>query len=222
MDLTKLRNKFNQKVFSDENETTVANTVIDDYLNIGYQAFLIEALSANGGWQINSNFYTANIVAGKHDVAFESSLLKVNEVYIKTRPTGDYIKAILRDVSTIISDPLTNYNPPTPEYDLTDKNLFFYIPEDEIVDVTEGIRIHSENEFTSLVNTTDEPKIPTAFLPFIYKYGAREYCQDNEMWNRVKSLDYDLEILKDSIKKFYAQRSEKRPLIMTFKKRNFR
>jgi len=211
MTLTELRARFNQKIFSDRTNTTVPTAVIDGYIDESYQEYLIIALNANGEWQTNGNFFTANIQTGKRDIAFETNLLKVNEVYIKSTPTGEYIKAKQRDVQNISSEPLTDYFPSTPEYDLTDKNIFIYIPETSIVAVTAGVQIHAQTEFTSLVNTGDEPKIPLAFQKYLYVCGSYNYCQDNEMWNKARSLKDDKKELEGLIEEFYDNRSSVHP-----------
>ena len=221
MNLLKLRAKFRQKVFGNPNNTDATDEIIDGYLDEAYQFYLMIALGVQGKWQINANFATVDIVAGKRDIAFDKTFLKLNEVYIKSRPDGKYIKAKQRDVRDINTDPLTDYTPTRPEFDLLDNNLFLYLPEGEIVNVTAGVRIHFEEEFTAMVNTTDEPNIPLAFQPFLYNYGAKEYCEDNKLWDKVKSLTNKLAELKPMIESHYSNRSDTEAVALEFAEENF-
>jgi len=211
MTLTELRARFNQKVFSDRSNTTVSTTVIDAYINEAYQEYLIIALSANGEWQTNGNFFTTNINEDQRDVAFETDLLKVNEVYIKSTPTGEYIKAKQRDVQSMPSEPLTDYHPSSPEYDLTDRHIFIYIPETDIVAVTAGVQIHAQTEYTALTDAGHEPKIPIAFQKYLYICAAYNYCEDNEMWNKAARIQNQKEKLEARIEEFYDGRSSVHP-----------
>jgi hypothetical protein len=221
MTLTTLRAKFRQKVFGNPNNTDASDSIVDGYLNEAYQYFLILALKSQGDWQINANFATIDTIAGKRDYAFDSTLLKINEVYIKSSSSGKYIKAKQRDVRDISTDPLTDHTPNTPEFDLLDNNIFIYLPEGAIQEVVAGIRIHYEESFTSLVDTDDEPKIPVAFQSFLYNYGAREYCEDKEIWNKVKSLGAKLTELSPIIEDYYSNRSEARRVNISFVEENY-
>jgi len=220
MNLAKLRAKFRQKVFGNPNNTDATDSIVDDYLNEAYQFYLMIALDAPGDWQVNGNFADVSIIAGQRDYAFEKGLLKINEVYIKSRETGKYVKAKQRDVRDISAEPLTDYTPTKPEFDLVDNNIFIYLPEGSIEAVTRGIRIFFEEEFTSLVNTDDEPNIPLAFQQFLPNYGAKEYCEDNELWNKVKSITNKLSELRPMIEAHYANRSSSKATVLEFAEEN--
>ena len=209
MTLTNLREQFNLKVCG-EPTSGISTTVIDAYLNQGYQKFLILALDAMGDWQINGNYADRNLVAGQIDYAFENSMLKIEAVYIKPTSDSEYIKAEKIDIATIPVDHVS-YHPSNPQYDFIDGNMFVYLP-NTIVAVTSGIKIFYIEEYSNLVNTGDSPKIPVAFQPFLWIYAAREYCQNHEKWNKFKTLDGDLLSLKADIENFYLSRAK--PLIV--------
>jgi len=214
MTLDTLRDNFNQRIFSNPADTTVSTAVIDSYLNRAYQEFLILALTANGQWQANGNFFTTDIVANQRDYAFDVELLKLNEVYIKSREDGLYVKAKQRDVDTMEDDPITQYIPATPEYDLSDRHIFIYLPEQIINDVAEGIRIHAQYEFTNMSGDSDVPAIPLAFQPYLSDCAAYHYAFDIEMYNKSERLKANKLEAEQKIKEFYANRFTK-PVRMT-------
>jgi hypothetical protein len=215
MTLENLRKKFNLKVFN-KLVSSVANEIIDGYLNEAYQNYLLIAMDSMGCWQVNGNYAVANLIAGQRDYAFESTTLKIEAIYIKPTATGEYIKAEKIDVSQIPIDP-EQYHPPIPQYDFVDGNLFVYLPND-IENVTAGIKVFLIEEFTDLVNTTDYPKIPKALQPYLWNYAANEHCENEEKWNKVKIFSNKLAVLENRIIDFYSDRAK--TVIMQAKEEN--
>lgn len=222
MKLKSLREDARYLVFGNRNNTEYADTDLNANINNWYATVLSWSLEVNGDWQINGDFATADIVAGQREYLFDSDLLKLSEVYIKSVSTGEYIKATQRDIINVETYP-ENYRPQTPEFDLLDNSLFIYIPEATITDVTDGIKIYFQGDLTILEGDNDYPNLPSIFTRILSIGSAIDYCLSNELWNKAKKLENRLygdpsvrndEGMKGELTKFIANRSmTKQPIL---------
>ena len=219
MNLTNLRSNIRYLVFGKSDNTAYSDTDIDRNLNNNYETVLNWVIQANGDWEINGEIATTDIVANQRDYTFDSSFIKVKEIYIKSTSTGEYVKANKVDVSLIDCDPET-YHPSIPEYDLSDNQMYIYLPGD-ITNVTDGIKLYAQTDLTKLVNASDSPNLPELVVNILSLMTADDYCVANEMWNKSKALQTKVyQVLKPDLQEYYAHRFAK-PAILTPASKNY-
>jgi hypothetical protein len=187
MNVTKLREKFNQKVFG-TTTSGVSTTVIDDYLNEAYQDFLLLALPFTN-WKINGEIAYTDITAGEDEYNFQLDLMKVNRIKINDEYLEDNQYEMRGGLLILLDESL---------YEET---------------ITDGLQVEYQSEFTALSAITDSPLIPTVFHPFLYIKASQNYCEDKEMWNKFNSLDKRLKELEEQIKNYYYSISSKKNII---------
>lgn len=211
--LSNLRSDIRFLIFKDSTDTSYSDTDIDRNVNHWYRTILGWIFAANGDWQVNGEYADTDIVANQREYILPADTLKINEVYIKGTTGGIYVKATQRDIQNVEDYP-EDYHPLTPEFDLVDNSLFIYLPEANITNVTDGIRLYFQTEITELT-TSDKPNIADVVVRAL-SYGAVvDYCLAEEMWNKAsmyqKLLGVDQPLvdsgLKKEIKDFYAKRS---------------
>lgn len=204
--LTNLQSDARYLVFGDSTNTAYGETDLNRNINRWYNTILAWVLSANGEWQVNGEFADTDLVALQREYILPTDLLRLNEVYIKTTSTGDYIKATQRDLSNI-SSYNEDYYPTSPEFDLLDNSLFIYTPEATIGAVTDGLKLVYQKDLTELTGTS-APNLSEPFKRGISIGAALDYCIANEMNNKAKSLKILLDELKPELLKFYSNRTK--------------
>jgi hypothetical protein len=217
--LLNLRSDARYLVFGDSTNTAYGDTDLDRNINRWYNTILAWILGANGDWQVNGDFVTTSIVALQREYILPTDLLKLNEVYIKSTSTGDYLKATQKDLSALQHN--EDYHPITPEFDVLDNSLFIYTPEDTIGAVTDGLKIVYQKNLTELSNTTDAPNLSEPFKRGISIGAALDYCIANEMNAKAKSLKVLLDELKQELLSYYSTKSTAREIILQPAEENF-
>lgn len=188
MILEKLREKFKQKVFGDTTVTSVPDPVIDDYINEAYQHFLILVLPYYR-WRVNGEVATTSIVAGQKEYMLPADLvriltIKVNDVELAEEQYTIFDKSIILEDENLYTDALTD-----------------------------GLEITYQDEYTALSVTTDEPNIPTAFRPYLYKKPSLEYCEDKEMYKKRDRLKITVDEMEAVIKEHYLLKTSRRSML---------
>lgn len=188
MNLTTIRQDIRFMLFGDNTNTAYSDTDLDRNVNSWYKRVLGWILASNGDWQVNGDYATTDIVIGQREYILPTDILKLNEVYIKSTATGEYVKATQRDIINVQDYP-EDYHPSTPEFDLMDNSIFIYTPEATITAVTDGIKAYYQANLTELSGATDVPNIPEIFIRIISIGAAIDYCLSQEMWNRAKKFE---------------------------------
>lgn len=230
MTLSQMRSDVRFRVFGNSSDTTYSNTDINRNINNWYKTVLYWILSANGDWQVNGEYAVTDIVADQREYILPTDILKINELYIKSVSTGDYIKATQRDLRNVSIYP-EDYRPNLPEFDLMDNSLFIYIPEENITEVDEGIKIYYQTKLTELSGDNDNPNLPEIFRKILCIGAALDYCEADEIRGKAKDLKNKIfgdptvktdKGLKDELMEFYASRSLTKPLTITPHRESFR
>lgn len=217
--LANLRSDARYLVFGDSTNTDYGDTDLDRNINRWYNAILSWILSVNGDWQINGDFATTSIVAGQREYVLPTDLLKLNEVYIMSSSTGDYLKATQIDLSEIGYN--EDYHPASPEFDVLDNSLFIFIPEETIGAVTDGLKLVYQKNLTDLSNTTDAPNLSEPFKRAISIGAALDYCIANELNSKAKSLKVLLDEMEAKLKEYYSSKSTAREVVLRPAKENY-
>jgi len=230
MKLQDIRSNIRFLVFGDSTNTDFSDTDIDRSINNWYEKILNWAIQANGDWEINGEIATTDIIAGQRDYTFDSSFIKIKEVYIKSNDGEEtvYVKAKKIDVSMINGDP-ENYHPTYPEYDLSDNQIYIFIPDTDITDVADGIKIYAQSDLVKLINDDDAPNLPELVTSVIYYGAADEYCIAQELYTKSAKLEakifgdpqvIDDKGMKDDLMQYFSSRFNN-PVIMKGVKRNY-
>ena len=226
--LANLRSDARYLVFGNSTNTEYGDTDLDRNINRWYNTILSWILSVNGDWQVNGDYATTSIVALQREYILPTDLLKLNEVYIKSTTTGDYLKATQRDLSALEYN--EDYKPATPEFDVLDNSLFIYTPEDTIGAVTDGLKLVYQKNLTELSNTTDAPNLSEPFKRAISIGAAMDYCDANEMWNKASKLEIrlygnpskkDSTGVKGELKEYYSNKSTAREVRLITAEENY-
>lgn len=204
--LTNLRSDTRYLIFNDSTNTQYADTDLDRNLNRWYTNAIASILKVNGEWQVSGEVATTDIVASQREYTLPTDILKLNEVYIKSTSSGEYIKARQRDAINVDIEP-ESYHPYPPEYDLLDNSIFIYLSEDSITEVTAGLKIHYQSDVTELSTGTDKPNLAEPFKRYLSYGAAFDYALANEMWNKVKAFESQLVTYEAKMLEFYATRS---------------
>lgn len=204
--LTNLRSDIRYLIFNDSTNTLYADTDIDRNINRWYNNAIGSLLKVNGEWQVNGEVATTDLVASQREYTIPADTMKVNEVYIKSTSSGEYVKARQRDPLNVDIEP-EEYHPYPPEYDLLDNSFFIYIAEESITDVTAGLKIHYQSDVTELSTGTDKPNLAEPFKRFLTYGAGYDYAIANEMWNKAKVFENLMAITKAEMLEFYATRS---------------
>lgn len=229
MNLTSIRSDTRFLIFGNASDTSYSDTDLDRNVNNWYRTILGWILSVNGEWQVNGDFATADLVAGQREYILPSDTLKLNEVYIKSTATGDYVRAKQRDIVNVEDYP-EDYHPETPEFDLMDNSIFIYIPDDTITAVTAGIKIYLQTNLTELSGGSSIPNLVDIFIRILSLGSAIDYCLAQEMYNKAKKLENRLfgdptvrndTGLKGELMELYASRSITRQPILQPQRENF-
>jgi hypothetical protein len=218
--LTNLRSDTRYLIFNDSTNTQYADTDLDRNLNRWYNDAIGSLLKVNGEWQVNGEIATTNIITGQREYTIPADTMKVNEVYIKSISSGEYVKATQRDPINVDIEP-ESYNPDPPEFDLFDNSIFIYIPQTSITEVTAGIKIHYQSDVTELSTGTDKPNLAEPFKRYLSYGAAFDYAVANEMWNKVKAFEAQLKVYEAKMLEFYLSRSTVKRIRMTFKQENY-
>jgi hypothetical protein len=186
-----------------------ADTDVDRNINRWYNNAIGSLLKVNGEWQVNGEIATTDLVAGQREYTIPADTMKVNEVYIKSTSSGEYVKARQRDPLNVDIEPeeYHPYPPYPPEYDLLDNSFFIYIAEESITDVTAGLKIHYQSDVTELSTGTDKPNLAEPFKRFLTYGACYDYCLANEMRIRADEFKELMAITKAEMLEFYATRS---------------
>ncbi|MFH1052751.1 MAG: hypothetical protein V1779_17665 [bacterium] len=204
-------------VFGDSTNTQYGSTDLNRNINRRYEEALGIVLKANGDWQINGEISTTNLVAGQREYILPNDILKINDIYIKYESTGYYKKAGIRDPNNIYQEPDQadyGYYPEIPEIDLMDNSLFVYLPVTTIPDITDGLKIRYQTDLVELSGATDVPNLAEPFKRYISIGAAIDYCIANEMWNKKRELDKDLEKYEAKMLEHYSNRINTGAIIM--------
>jgi len=218
--LTNLQSDIRYLIFNDSTNTQYSDTDINRNINRWYTNAIGSLLKVNGEWQVNGEVATTDLVDGQREYTIPADTMKVNEVYIKSTSSGEYIKAIQRDPKSVDIEP-ESYHPSTPEFDLLDNSFFIYIAEESITGVTAGLKIHYQSDITELSTGTDKPNLAEPFKRFITYGAAYDYAIANEMWNKAKVFEGLMATTKAEMLDFYATRSTVKRTRLTFKKENY-
>lgn len=216
--LVNLRSDTRYLVFGDSTKTEYGDTDLDRNINRWYNTILAWILESNGDWQVNGEFADTDLVSAQREYILPSDLLKLNEVYIKSTTTGDYIKATQRDLSAIGYN--EDYHPATPEFDLLDNSIFIYTPESTINAVTKGLKLVYQKDLTELTGTAS-PNLSEPFKRGVSIGAALDYCIANGVDNKAKSLKVLLDELKQELMSYYSSKSTAREVILSASKENY-
>ncbi len=216
--LVNLRSDARYLVFGNSTNTEYADTDLDRNINRWYNTILSWILSANGDWQVNGDYATTSIVALQREYILPTDLLKLNEVYIKSTSTGDYLKATQRDLSALQYN--EDYKPATPEFDVLDNSLFIYTPEDAIGAVTDGLKLVYQKDLTELSGTL-APNLSEPFKRGISIGAALDYCIANEENSKAKSLKVLLDEMEVKLKEYYSTKSTAREVRIISAEENY-
>ncbi len=206
MTLANLRSDIRFLLFSNSSNTQYGDTDVDRNINAWYRRGLAWILEYNGDWQVNGEIALADLVADQREYTLPTDLLKVNEVYIKSTSSGEFLKANQTD-SANVSVEMDQYYPDQPEFDLLDNSLFVYPMENSVVAVTNGLKIFYQTEITELSGDSDAPNIAEPFERLITYGAAYDYAISNEMRTKGEQLKRDLKEIKDELMQYYANRS---------------
>lgn len=223
MNLTNLRSDTRFLVFGDSSNTAYGNTDLDRNLNRAYHHLLQIAMQYCGKWQVNNTYAEENVLAGVTKYAFPTDILRLNRIEITPLAslTKPYL-AIPVDLREIGYD-LDEFTPDIPYYDLR-KNYIQFFFDQTFENVTNGLKIYLQNDIVELVNASDEPskpQFPEFTHDFLTNRSAHKYCLANEMWNKLRALDNDLNtMILPLVKEHYANRAEDEPVIIKTKKLN--
>jgi len=222
MTLENLRSAVRFTVFKDSTNTNYGNTDLDRNLNLWYKTGITLAIQANGDWQVNGEIATTDIKAGdEREYLLPLDILRLNAVYIKYGDQTEYVKAKQRDIQNISVDPNSYpYQPSIPEFDLLEKSIIIYPPEETITAVDDGLKIYYQDKITELSSTADEPTLTEPFEKLLIAGAAHEYCLAAEKWDKARELARLIEMYKDEMKTYYANRSNTSPIMLEVEEEN--
>jgi len=220
MNLNSLRADAHFFVFGDRTNTVYADTDFDANINNWYEYGIACLFNVNGDWQVNGEIATTDIISGQREYIIPNDTLKINEVYIKSTATSEYVKATQRDPINVSVEP-ESYHPTKPEYDVLDNSFFIYIPEESITGVSAGLKIHYQSDLTELTSGSDIPNIIKPFQRLISCGAALDYCLANEMWNKARKLEERIALYKEEMEKHYATRSTAKKSVLEMEQNNY-
>jgi hypothetical protein len=166
----------------------------------------------------HSNLPTAtfNLVSGQTQYSIFSSAptalqdwLIVERVEIlDTNDNGVLLTPVDRRNTDVDWDEFNETNGTPVYYDIKGDSLFLK-PATNYAKTNGGtIYFEREPSFFAYTDTTKRPGFATRFHCFLSKYASRKYAQSKEMWNTVKTLDNDLNVLEKRIADFYKNRAK--------------
>lgn len=207
MQLSDIQADARYMVFGNSSNTQYADTDLNRNINEWYKRAIAMILRSNGEWQVEGEIATTDIETNQREYILPTNILKLNEVYIKTTTAGDWVKAEQIDTKEIKFEPDEDYNPVRPEFDLLDNSLFIYIPETSITAVTDGIKIHYQNEITEMSGSTDEPNLANPFRRYLSMGAAHDYLLANDKVQKAREFERMLREQEEELVNFYATRS---------------
>jgi len=209
MDLTALQTKTRfvlGEVSTDNYTDANLNRALNDY----YHRAVNIAIQANGQWEVNGDYATANLVQDQQEYVLEAAMLAIKSIEVNmTGLTNNWVKLRITDLRNI-PYALTNLEDTDDrsegefEVRLFDNSIFFLKPPK--TSVTAGIKIYYNKEATELSTGTDEPMLTETAHTYLVHGASLDYClriKDTEEYKKYKALVFEDE---HYIKKFYTNR----------------
>jgi len=182
------------------------NRALNDY----YHRAVNIAIQANGQWEVNGDYATANLVQDQQEYVLEAAMLAIKSIEVNmTGLTNNWVKLRITDLRNI-PYALTNLEDTDDrsegefEVRLFDNSIFFLKPPK--TSVTAGIKIYYNKEATELSTGTDEPMLTETAHTYLVHGASLDYClriKDTEEYKKYKALVFEDE---HYIKKFYTNR----------------
>lgn len=211
MTLTNLRADARYLVFGDSANTQYGNTDLDRNLNKAYLKYLAIAMSYCGKWQVKGTYAYIDLVAGVYKYDLISTILKFNRVEAKLTAAGSY--EIVNPIEIFnLKEPIEDYKPVTPEYDLRDGYITIYTST-TIEAVTNGLKLWVQGNITALAGTSDEPDLPEPFIDLITLDAALTYCLAKEKTKKGREIERQIDKRLPDLQKFFANRFENKAII---------
>jgi hypothetical protein len=182
-------------------------------LNNYYHDFIIRAIMANTGWEVNGEVATANIVANQREYLFPTDLLTIKSIEANLSSGGaenQWTKLNIVDLRNI-PQALTNQQDSGDtissayEVRLYDESLFFnWLPENS---VTNGLKVYYSKEATDLSDDADVANLPQ-FLHMGMVHGAAlDYAIQTEQNRKISNFKALLEEKLQECDEYYANRA---------------
>ena len=183
MTLTLMRDEV-RRLLGGISTTEYSTADINISINIYYDRFILEAITASGEWQVQGEVSTANIVADQQEYVFPSDLVALDRIEVNpTGGTNTWSIAKIIDMRSYLR-PLSNAATTTIAgitVRVFDDSIFFV--DSPSAASTAGLKIYSRSEATVLDDsTTPTPNIVDS-LHIGLVYGA---CLD---FGIAKNLD---------------------------------
>lgn len=187
------------------------------------QVFIIN--SAMSQWKGESAIKHTDLVSGQDEYKFPADILTVDRIEVSY--DGNYwYPAVYKNIELFDS---AFYNrgagegvvgtTDKPVYTIYDYSLWLDPVPDK--NITNGFKLWFSTNLTDLSSSTDEPVFNRAFHEILGYIAASKWCGAKEEWDKKKSLDRDLKMIKNQMEQFYTKRIlDHRPRI-TRKKRVF-
>lgn len=185
-------------------------------VNRAYDRVISLIFQAQGKWQWDDTNQTdlpsatTNVVSGQLDYALDSAHLNIDKVMIKDNG-GNW--TVLRPFD--ITDPeingylMGNPSSGTPlRYDMRANSIILY-PTPNYAS-TSGLKIFFERPSTYFVSsdTTKSPGFASIFHRFLSNSASYDYAFSKGIKDLAISIKNEINILEQSIQKFYAQRNK--------------
>lgn len=211
-------------LFGNEYGTITDNTELlstfTRYINYGLDESTVDILEVDGRWQYGDTNYTThpigttNLVDGQQDYQLSVSHLKILAVEIlddggnwhTVTPIDmqDLRRKGFAQVEFMEESGFPQY------YDLLGDSIFLYPkPETSYVTLTGGLKVYFQREpsYFTTDDDTKEPGIPRTFHDLPILYACAKYAKANQMTEKARELDAEIEKRKTKMQWFVSKRN---------------
>jgi hypothetical protein len=201
----------------ESNTTTFPIATFTRYANAWYRRFIYYIWRSSGQWQFDDTNYTtlpeatADLVAGQEDYALPSTAIDVLEAYILDSD-GDYKKLERINPNTLPTsrDEYLETDGTPAEYWLEGGSVIIKpAPAAGSVTTTAGLKIILDRDIDAftITDTTQEPGLPNPFHRIISLGASFDFARANDMANKIKTIQPDLDRMIGELTDYYARRS---------------
>lgn len=194
-------------------------------LNYGLDEVTTTLMGVDGRWQFDDTNYTdfpiatATLVDNQQDYQLSASHIKVLGVEIK-KADGDYYVIPQIDFEDIrrkrlsVTEFLSEKGLPQ-YYDLQGNSLLLYpAPNTTQVTAAAGLKVFFQREpdYFVVSDTTKTPGIPSIFHDIPVLYACAKFAKANQMSEKARELDAEIEKRKQQMIDFFTKRNVDRKL----------
>ena len=173
MTLTNIRSKI-RYLLGDISSDNYSDTNLDRAINDYYHNAISIALKECGGWEVQGEVSTTNLVADQQEYVCPTDLLTLNRIEVNFNDDDNWKVMKIKDMTNMSGALSNNTTSADSSYvRLFDNSIFFENPSEE--SVTSGLKIYYSVEVTALSDASDTTNLPEHLNSYLIHGACLDY-----------------------------------------------